>query len=95
MHFLRARVMRRGVFRNWLITLLSRPRVPEDTASDATAAPLCGSDGEFKAEVTFQPIRSQEDIQEEEAQERAHTRRSRVISRLFDDVSMDRVKSRQ
>jgi len=82
------------VFRTWLISLLNRPRVPEDTKSDAHAAPIGDSEDTQAKDPAFQPIRSQEDILKEEAAERASSRRNRVISRFFDDTSTQRVKSR-
>ncbi len=79
------------MLRNWLISLLNRPRVPEETAkeveSEMSARTRSGS-------AAFQPIRSQEEIQAQEMEERTTTRRA-VISRFFDDGrSEDNVKSR-
>ena len=83
------------MFRTWLTSLLSRPRVPEDAAGPSVVTTEQETAQRLTSGRAFQPIRSQEDIQKEEAEERANSRRNRVISRFFDDVASDRVRSRR
>jgi len=84
------------VFRNWLISLITRPRVPEDRTNEAESGSLPDAlDDPATSDQAFQPIRSQEEILKEEAEERATSRRNRVISRFFDDTPTERTRSRQ
>ncbi|MEM6384972.1 MAG: hypothetical protein AAF718_01925 [Pseudomonadota bacterium] len=87
--------MGQAVFRNWLTSLLNRPRLPENDASSA-AREAVSQDGSAQSgeDQGFQPIRSQEDILQEEERERASSRRNGVISRFFDDGATQRVRSR-
>ena len=84
------------MFRNWLISLITRPRVPEDRADETESGrgPDAIDDPET-SDQAFQPNRSQEEILKEEAEERATSRRNRVISRFFDDNPTERTRSRQ
>lgn len=81
------------MLRDWLNTLLNRPRLPEAATSDAADFGVASS--ESSKDEAFAPILSQEDIIEEEMQERANSRRNGVISRFFDDNRSERVKSRR
>ena len=86
---------RLDVFRRWLISLLHRPRLP-DVAESLRAESDDSPDGSASPQGDlFQPIRSQEEIQEEEAVARANSMRTGIISRIFEnDVPGAGVKNR-
>lgn len=79
------------MFRRWLISLLHRPRVSETAVHPRVAA----SDAERKTvsqAAAFQPIRSQEEIEQEEEE---NARKHGMMAKLFEDrVTSNRVRSR-
>ena len=77
-------VVRSVVFRNWLLSLLNRPRLPESPADMAATDRAKSKDSGRVLSDAFQPIRSQEELLQEEVQARTSSKRTGVISRLFD-----------
>jgi hypothetical protein len=84
-HLAKTLAVRLVVFRNWLNSLLNRPRVPESAADKAASKRNASADNRRSHSDAFQPIRSQQEILEEEEQARASSKRTGVISRLFDN----------
>ena len=84
------------MLRRWLMGLLHRPRAFE--AAEPEDVQLVEKERSVRSERnTFQPIRSQEEIAEEELADRAPYRTGRVISKLMSSPAASpsgRVKSR-
>ena len=79
---------------NLLLSLIHRARRPDTPPKDVASEDVREHMGRSVHSETFQPIRSQEEIHQEEASERANSKRKRVISRILDDATPRRIRSR-
>lgn len=82
------------MLRNLLAYLVNRPSRPDGVVRDTAPDAMRNSTERAVRSEAFQPIRSQEEILQEEVIERASSKRTGVISRFLDENPARRVRSR-